>query len=260
MSQKSDVGHGDATPAALGKRTDVVCDPAAWKPILTAGFVCTVAYSEFGTDGEVSTVKPRCVPMVYAYQEEAHGVPFLYLHGSTHWPGPDPQRASLRNLWREGGVPVCLTVTLVDGLMVGRAAISTSLNYRSVVVDGIAEQVRPEDRKKAFEALAHQIIPGRWSEYFPLGQRDLDTDGAHSPDVGVISVNLADAHVCAKTHQVTTPQHEDHVKNPETYWAGVIPIHQTYGEPRPDKCTEDHHLPEPDSVRNLVAKGNAPSS
>ncbi|MFJ4798991.1 pyridoxamine 5'-phosphate oxidase family protein [Kitasatospora purpeofusca] len=64
--------------------------------------------------------------------------------------------------------PVSVTVTLVDGLFVGRAAISTSLNFRSVVVNGIARPVAPEDRAKSFQALTDQIIPSRWSEFRPI--------------------------------------------------------------------------------------------
>ncbi|MFG2736134.1 pyridoxamine 5'-phosphate oxidase family protein [Streptomyces harbinensis] len=254
MSQESDSGQPSFTATVINKRGDLTCSADARKPILKAGFVCSVAYSEVVTPGDTSSVIPRCVPMVYGYHEEA-GEPVIYLHGSTYWP-PDTKRLpSLRRLWTETGVPVCVTVTSVNGLVVGRAAISTSLNYSSVVVNGIAKKVRPEDRMKAFEALTEQIIPGRWGEIHPLTDSELNTDGKGSPDVGVLAISLAaPTEVCAKTHRICNPEHEQDSWGLDAYWAGVVPLLHTYGTPQPDARSANLHTPVPESVLALIAR------
>ncbi|MET8698112.1 pyridoxamine 5'-phosphate oxidase family protein [Kitasatospora sp. NPDC004723] len=240
------------------KRTKDSEDLAAATAILKEGYVCTLAHVD------PDTGRPRCVPMVHAYHEEGNEK-LLYLHGSLDWPPALKLKPSLRQLWKDDGVPVCLTVTLLDSLLVGRAAISTSLNYRSVVVDGTARKVDPKDRAKAFEALSNQVIPGRWPELRPLkdGQggkeSELDTDGKNTPTVGVLSVSLTqNATVRVKRHHAPEPEHENQQDwdwDSGNAWGGLLPIRQVYGPAVPDSHVKDLGADPPASVQRLIHRG-----
>ncbi|MGW1178796.1 pyridoxamine 5'-phosphate oxidase family protein [Kitasatospora sp. NPDC002543] len=260
MSEATQVPADPRMPASVAKRTKETEDLEASAAILKEGFVCTVAHLETVPGSVPAAIRPKCVPMVYAYREEG-GQKLLYLHGSIHWPDPTPP--SLKHLWSEGGVPVCVTVTLLDGLVVGRAAISTSLNYRSVAVDGIAKKVAQAERGKTIEALSDQVIPGRWAELRPLKDGpngEMDSDGKHSPTVGVLSVSLTEnATVRMKKHQITQPEHEnqdDWNWNHGKAWGGILPIRHTYGPAQPDSHVQQGAAV-PDSIQKLIKEGRA---
>ncbi|MFE2722561.1 pyridoxamine 5'-phosphate oxidase family protein [Kitasatospora sp. NPDC059327] len=239
-------GHLEGTAEAA--------DLAAATAVLKQAYVCALAH----VDPE--TGRPRCVPMVYAYHEDGNEQR-LFLHGSVYWPPQTKAASSLRQLWNDDGVPVCLAVTLLDGLVVGRAAISTSLNYRSVVVDGIARKVDPADRAKAFEALSDQVIPGRWPELRPIKDGkggELDSDGEHTPTTGVLSVSLTEnATVHLKRHHTAEPEHEtqqDWDWDHGDAWGGVLPMRQVYGPAVPDSHVKDKDADPPDSVLRLIGR------
>ncbi|WP_165956388.1 pyridoxamine 5'-phosphate oxidase family protein, partial [Streptomyces hainanensis] len=188
------------------------------RAILREGFVCDVAHCD--TSG--STPLPKSVPMVYAFDEKDE---LLYLHGSPN---------SLRHLLSDTGVPVCLTVTLVDGIVLGRTAIHHSLNYRSVVVDGTATKVKHEDRMKALEVLTNHVVPGRWKETRPLRAEELDADEQKGrPGTEVLSIDLRKSTVASKHHAGgPTYEEKEDVEN-SAYWAGEFPIRPAYGPPVP---------------------------
>ncbi|MFE7560777.1 pyridoxamine 5'-phosphate oxidase family protein [Kitasatospora sp. NPDC057500] len=237
------------------KRTKEVEDLAAATAVLRKGYVCSLAHVD------PVTGRPRCVPMVYAYHEEADQK-LIYLHGSIHWPPQTKLEPSLRQLWSDTGVPVCLAVTLLDGLLVGRAAISTSLNYRSVVVDGVARKVAAANRAKAFEALCNQVVPGRWPELRPIKDGkggELDSDEEHTPTVGVLSVSLTekDTIVRSKTHAAPEPEHENQQDRDWDHgnaWGGLVPMRQVYGPAVPDSHVKDKEADPPDSVLRLIGR------
>src|SRR6185437_10155883 len=111
--------------------------------ILDEGFVCHVGF--------VSDGQPYVIPTGYARVGDE-----LYIHGSA-------ASRMLRNL--EKGIEVCVTVTLLDWLVMARAAFSHSMNSRSVVVLGKATLVEdPEEKVAALKAVTEQIVPGRWAE------------------------------------------------------------------------------------------------
>ena len=111
--------------------------------ILDEGLVCHVG---FVADGE-----PFVIPTGYARAGDN-----LYIHGSA-------ASRMLRTL--AGGVRVCVTVTLLDGLVLARSAFHHSMNYRSVVVFGRAEAVESEAEKvEALRAFTEHVVPGRWAE------------------------------------------------------------------------------------------------
>src|SRR5439155_7614878 len=110
--------------------------------ILDEALVCHLGFVHDG--------QPFVLPTTYARVDDA-----LYLHGSA-------ASRMLRTL--ENGIPVCLTVTLLDGLVLARSAFHHSVNYRSVVVLGTAEPVEDEaDKRAALEAIVEHVVPGRTS-------------------------------------------------------------------------------------------------
>ncbi|MGW2871812.1 pyridoxamine 5'-phosphate oxidase family protein [Kitasatospora sp. NPDC001225] len=257
MSQEPGTVTGSSDAAAFAKRTQASTDPNDWVPVLQAGFVCTVAHLEITTlDGQL-TIRPRCVPMVYAYHEE-DGRRLLYLHGSIYYPDWIP--VSLKHLWSDDGVSVSLTATVIDGLVVGRAAISTSLDYRSVVVNGVARKVDPSLRAKSFHALSDQVIPNRWSELRPIDDTDLNTDGQNHPTIGVLSVDLDEKETTVHAKIATRPEGPEHETQRDLdyphAWGGTLTVRQTYGDPVPDKHVPPG-TPVPTSVQDLVKRHQA---
>ena len=120
--------------------------------ILDEGFVCHVG---FVADG-----KPFVIPTAYGRLGDA-----LYLHGA---------KASRMLKALAAGVEACVTVTLVDGLVLARSAFHHSLNYRSVVVFGRASAVEdPREKLAAMRAFSEHLIPGRWDEVRGPNEREL---------------------------------------------------------------------------------------
>ncbi|HKX26375.1 MAG TPA: pyridoxamine 5'-phosphate oxidase family protein [Blastocatellia bacterium] len=118
-------------------------DKEAVYSILDEGLVCHVGF--------VVEDQPRVIPTSYGRIDDT-----LYIHGSA-------ASVMLRSL--AGGIPVCLTVTLIDGLVLARSAFHHSINYRSVVIFGTATMVNEAPEKEtALRAIVEHIIPGRWAE------------------------------------------------------------------------------------------------
>src|SRR5438105_9707653 len=137
-------------PYSPSARTRVIREPhrgvydrdAAYQ-ILDQGFICHVG---FMVDNQ-----PFVIPTAYGRAGDN-----LYIHGSA-------ASRMLRNL--DQGIPVCVTVTLLDGLVLARSIFNHSMNYRSVVVLGTAAAVKDaEEKLKALHALSEHILPGRWVE------------------------------------------------------------------------------------------------
>ncbi len=110
---------------------------------------------------------PMVIPMIYGRIGET-----LYLHGAK-------AARFAKTLGR--GVPVCITVTLVDALVLARSAFHSSMNYRSVVVHGMARQVSdPDEKSEALAQVTDHLAPGRWDEARPMNDKELKSraDGA----------------------------------------------------------------------------------
>jgi len=139
----------------------------------------------------------------------------LYIHGS----------AASRMLKTIGtGIPVCVTVTLIDGLVLARSAFHHSVNYRSVVILGTARPVEdPVEKMEALRIFTEHMIPGRWAEVRePSGQELKATD--------VLSIDLAE--VSAKIR--TGPPLDDEEDMEIQAWAGVLPLELAPGSPIDD--------------------------
>lgn len=160
--------------------------------ILDEGFVCHVG---FVVDG-----RPFVIPTGYARDGDK-----LYLHGSQ-------ASRMLRTL--QSGVDACVTVTLVDGLVLARSAFHHSMNYRSVVVFGRAVLVDdPEEKLAALRSLSEQVIPGRWDDVRKPNQQELKA-------TTVLSLPLSEASAKVRTG----PPIDDEEDYDLPVWAGVIPL------------------------------------
>ena len=159
--------------------------------------------------GFVVDGQPFVIPMLYGRIGEA-----VYLHGSV-------ASRLLRTL--AGGIEVCLTVTLVDGLVLARSAFHHSMNYRSAVVFGRAVPVDGDEKLAGLKAISDQLRPGRWDEVRAPTDRELR-------QTSVLRLDVAEASAKARTGgPVDEPEDLD-----LPVWAGVIPCELTWGEPVPD--------------------------
>jgi len=175
--------------------------------ILDEGFICHVGFSVEG--------QPFVIPTGYARAEDN-----IYIQGSQ-------ASRMLRNLVK--GIDMCLTVTLVDGLVLARSAFNHSMNYRSVVVLGHAELVsEPQEKLAALRALSEHMIPGRWDDVRQPTQAEIAMTS-----VLRLPLNEASAKV-----RVGPPidDDEDYALN---VWAGVVPLKLVAGEPISDPRLPD---------------------
>lgn len=167
-----------------------------------------IAHLGFVHDGQ-----PYVIPTLHARVGDT-----LYVHGSA-------ASRAIRTLG--SGVPACVTVTLLDGLVLARSAFHHSLNYRSVVVLGTAVPVEgPDERRRAVEAFTERLIPGRWGEVRPPSAKELK---------GTRVLAMALDETSAKVR--TGPPEDDPDDLGLPVWAGVIPIHTVAGAPIPDPVT-----------------------
>jgi uncharacterized protein len=154
--------------------------------------------------------QPFVIPTLHA----RHG-DVVYLHGST-------ASRTLRAL--KGGAPACLTVSLLDGLVLARAAMHHSANYRSAMLLGTARAVEaPAEKLAALQAIVEHIVPGRWSEARPPTEKELK-----ATTVLALAIDEASAKVRSG------PPIDDEPDYDLPVWAGVIPIASQAGAPQPD--------------------------
>lgn len=203
------------TPTRLAER--VGYDRAAVHAVLDEAVLCHVA---FVVDG-----RPVVLPQLHARVDDD-----LYLHGSS---GGRMLRAA-----RGVGLPVCVTVTLVDGLVLARSAFHHSINYRSVVVHGDAVEVTDIDAKQtALAHLVNAVVPGRSDHVRGPNRREL---------AATTVLRLPLEQVSLKTRSGPPGDDEEDLDSP--WWAGVLPLVSGPGapEPAPDLTPG---IPTPEHVR-----------
>lgn len=180
--------------------------------ILDEGLVCHVGF--------VSDGQPYVIPTGYGRVGDN-----LYIHGSA-------ASRMLRNL--EQGIEMCVTVTLLDGLVMARSAFSHSMNYRSVVVLGKASLIEDAEEKiAALQAITEHIVPGRWAEVrWPTPQEMKATS--------VLKLALTEA--SAKIRTGGPKDKDEDVAYP--VWAGVLPLSLVPGVPVEHEASAVHEVPE----------------
>ncbi|HEX3392731.1 MAG TPA: pyridoxamine 5'-phosphate oxidase family protein [Solirubrobacteraceae bacterium] len=165
-----------------------------------------VAHVGFAVEGQ-----PYVIPTLHARVGER-----VYFHGSS-------ASRTIRTL--AAGSEVCLTVTLIDGVVLARSAVHQSVNYRSVLVFGQAEAITDFERKRAaIEAFSERMIPGRWREVRPPTEKELKA-------INVLSLPLDEASAKLRSGGPKDDE-EDYSREG---WAGVIPIATVAGAPLPDE-------------------------
>ena len=169
--------------------------------ILDEGLFCHIG---FAVDG-----RPFVVPTAYGRRDRT-----LYIHGSS-------ASRMLRTLARE--VPVCVTVTLFDGLVLARSAFHHSVNYRSVMVLGAAKEARRDEKLRGLEAITEHMARGRWADARKPSPQELK-----ATRVLMLPIEEASAKI-----RRGPPLADDEADLSLPIWAGVLPFEVVPGEPAP---------------------------
>ena len=169
--------------------------------VLDAGLICHVGYV---IDGQ-----PYVTPTAYWREGER-----LYWHGSS-------ASRMLRHL--KGGVPVCFTVTHLDGLVLARSGFHHSINYRSVMAFGTAELVPHKDKLRLLDQFVEHLLPGRNAELRPPTAQELKATTVLTMPLDEVSAKIR-----------TGPPIDDEEDYAIPCWAGIVPITTVVGAPEAD--------------------------
>jgi uncharacterized protein len=170
--------------------------------ILDEGFLC---HAGFVVDGQ-----PFVIPTSYGRKDAT-----LYIHGSA---------ASRMLRQMKDGVTVCITVTLLDGLVLARSVFNHSMNYRSVVILGKATLVDdPEEKLAALRILSEHILPGRWDDARQPNDRELKATSVLRVPIEEFSAKVR-----------TGPPKDDEEDYSFPTWAGIVPLEMKVGKPIDD--------------------------
>ncbi|MCW2307050.1 pyridoxamine 5'-phosphate oxidase family protein [Rhodobium gokarnense] len=184
----------------VGNRADY--DRTTVQAILDAALIAHVG---FVVDG-----RPVVIPMIHGRDGET-----VYVHGAK-------ATRLIKQLAK--GVPACLEVTLADGIVVGRSAFHSSMNYRSVVVHGTARKVEDADEHaRALEIVTEHILPGRWAEVRPMLDKEVKATGVIAIEIEAASAKVRAGEPIDEESDYDTP-----------VWGGVVPLRTTYGAPEGD--------------------------
>src|SRR5215207_7859885 len=164
-----------------------------------------VAHVGFAHDGQ-----PFVIPTLHARVGDV-----VYVHGSS----------ASRTLRTIGGtVPICITVTLLDGIVFARSMFEMSVNYRSVVILGEARAVtEPEEKLEALRAFSEQVLPGRWEQARKPSRQELKA-------TAILALSLDEASAKISTGGPDDGESEDAALD---VWAGHVPIRLVAGAPVP---------------------------
>jgi nitroimidazol reductase NimA-like FMN-containing flavoprotein (pyridoxamine 5'-phosphate oxidase superfamily) len=190
-----------------------VSDRAAMYEILDSTILCHIGYVEDG--------QPFVLPYAFTRDEDR-----ILIHGSSG-------ARFMRQLAK--GAPTCITVTKLDGLVLARTTFDSSMNYRSVVVLGTAEEVTGENKNELLEKVSDGLVPGRTREVRKSTAKELAA-------TTLLSISLAEASVKIRTGM---PQDDEGAGT--GVWSGVIPIHLVADTPIASD-EESRNLPIPKSV------------
>jgi nitroimidazol reductase NimA-like FMN-containing flavoprotein (pyridoxamine 5'-phosphate oxidase superfamily) len=161
--------------------------------------------------GIVEDGQPLVIPTLHARHGE-----IVYCHGST-------ASRTLKAL--AAGAPACLTVSLIDGLVLARSAMHHSANYRSVVLLGTARLVEdPVERLRGFEAIVERLVPERWGEVRHPTEKELKA-------TALLAFGIEEASAKVRTG----PPQDDEEDYALDVWAGVIPLSLSAGVPIADE-------------------------
>jgi uncharacterized protein len=180
--------------------------------ILDEGIVCHIGFSP--------DAQPYVIPTLYARVGDA-----IYFHGSA---------ASRMLRGAAGGIPVCITVTLIDGLVLARSVFNHSMNYRSVVALGNATLVnQPGEKLEALRSFTEKILAGRWEDARQPNDKELKATSILKLPLTEISAKIRSG-----------PVQDDEEDYALSVWAGIVPLHLQADAPiRDERC--DPAIPTP---------------
>lgn len=192
-----------------------VHDRAAMLDVLRAGRVAHVGVVD--ADGQ-----PRVIPVAYGLD----GDDSLVLHGATS-----------SQLFRTiaAGAPLCVTVTMLDGLVVANSSFNSSMNYRCVIVFGRGEVVADEHKEQVLDSLSEHLFPGHGSTFRPLLPQELKA-------TMVVRVSLTEMSMKSRDFGADDPDDNDPQR-----WSGVLPIHAQFGAAVPGEHVQ---VPMPEHMKH----------
>ena len=169
--------------------------------ILDQQFICHLAWEDHG--------QPYMIPTAYGRKED-----ILYVHGSS--------KSRMLSALTDGR-PLCLVVTLLDGLVLARSVFHHSMNYRSAVIYGHAREIEGDEKMEALRIISDQILAGRWDEVRPPNELEMK-----ATTVLAIEIDTASAKIR------TGPPGDDDADYDLPIWAGVLPMSVAYHDPVED--------------------------
>jgi nitroimidazol reductase NimA-like FMN-containing flavoprotein (pyridoxamine 5'-phosphate oxidase superfamily) len=186
------------------KKHRAVTDRSILHEVLDEGLICHLGIVRDGV--------PLVLPTGYGRDGDT-----LYLHGST---GASSLRAASRDL------DVCVTVTLLDGIVYSRSVNNHSMNYRSAVIFGKATPVvDPEAKMHGLKVLTDHLAPGSWEHAREVNAKEFAA-------VSVLALDLAEASVKMRAEG---PDDEPEDLEADAAWAGVLPVRTVFGAPEPSE-------------------------
>jgi nitroimidazol reductase NimA-like FMN-containing flavoprotein (pyridoxamine 5'-phosphate oxidase superfamily) len=202
-----------------------VTDIAVLKQVLDAGLVAHVAVHD--DDGQ-----PYVIPVAYARRGD-----HVLFHGSSG-----------SRLFRTlaDGQPTCLTVTLLDGMVLARSAFESSMNYRCAMVLGVATRLSGDDELDALRVITEHLLPGRWEEARQPTPKERAATITLSLDLTECSLKIGEGLPEDDPDDLVDPVYSK-------IWAGTVPIRESFGEP-----ITDHHTPAGVPVPHYIANWTRP--
>ena len=190
--------------------------------ILDQQYICHLAWEDQG--------QPFLIPTAYGRKGD-----ILFVHGSS--------KSRMLSALADGR-PLCMVVTLVDGLVLARSAFHHSMNYRSAVIYGRAHELEGEEKMEALRIVSDQILPGRWEEVRLPTEMEMK-----ATTVLAIEIKSASAKIR------TGPPADDEADYALPIWAGILPLSQAYQKPIPDPAMNPE-WPVPESIIRHANKSN----
>lgn len=170
--------------------------------IIDAAPICHVGFVDGG--------QPVVIPTIHARRDDR-----LFLHGA-------PASRMLKHI--QSGAPLCVTITILDGLVLARSVFHHSMNYRSVVLFGRGRLLEDDEEKlAALETITEHVLPGRWADARQPNRRELQA-------TSVVEIVIEQASAKVRTG----PPGDDEEDYALPVWAGVLPVKLAYGDPVPD--------------------------
>lgn len=189
--------------------------------ILDATFICHLGFS-------MPNGQPFVIPTAYGREGDR-----IYVHGSSK---------SRTMVATKEGIPVCLTVTHLDGIVLARSAFHHSMNYRSAVVFGKAKEVLGEEKEKALLVISENILKDRWDESRLPNKQELKATAVLAIEIEEASAKIRDAGPSDEKADYELP-----------IWAGVVPMKTVYETPWADPVLPET-IPVPNSVSALFTE------